>query len=170
MHPEQNNINWQKALEAANKARRCGAKTRRTIHPCKSPAMPNGRCRMHGGKSPGAPHGTAHGRYKHGRYTREVRQSKRETLEYCRLFSSIFPKPKASTHIDLEDIGFDFPAIQTQADVAAALDEIWGALNEQELSIQEVAVLQNALMKKREFILNAKISELLKLKHKIEMT
>ncbi|MGO8839738.1 MAG: HGGxSTG domain-containing protein [Methyloceanibacter sp.] len=23
--------------------------------PCQSPAMPNGRCRMHGGKSPGAP-------------------------------------------------------------------------------------------------------------------
>ena len=25
--------------------------------PCQSPAMPNGRCRMHGGKSPGAPKG-----------------------------------------------------------------------------------------------------------------
>src|SRR3954466_1529332 len=33
---------------------RCGAKTR-SGRPCHSPAMPNGRCRMHGGASPGAP-------------------------------------------------------------------------------------------------------------------
>ncbi len=31
---------------------RCGAKTRKG-KPCRSPAMPNGRCRMHGGKSTG---------------------------------------------------------------------------------------------------------------------
>ncbi|MGO8840343.1 MAG: HGGxSTG domain-containing protein [Methyloceanibacter sp.] len=35
---------------------RCGARTR-SGDPCRSPAMPNGRCRMHGGKSPGAPKG-----------------------------------------------------------------------------------------------------------------
>lgn len=33
---------------------RCGAKTR-SGKPCKAYAMPNGRCRMHGGKSTGAP-------------------------------------------------------------------------------------------------------------------
>ena len=33
-------------------APRCGAKTRRGTQ-CRSPAMPNGRCRMHGGTSPG---------------------------------------------------------------------------------------------------------------------
>src|SRR5262249_52774776 len=33
---------------------RCGARTRRLTQ-CQSPAMPNGRCRMHGGKSTGAP-------------------------------------------------------------------------------------------------------------------
>ncbi|WP_339236878.1 phage terminase small subunit [Oceanobacillus sp. FSL W7-1281] len=32
----------------------CGAKTR-SGEPCKNKAMPNGRCRMHGGKSTGAP-------------------------------------------------------------------------------------------------------------------
>lgn len=32
----------------------CGAKTR-SGQPCKNRAMPNGRCRMHGGKSTGAP-------------------------------------------------------------------------------------------------------------------
>lgn len=35
-------------------AKRCGAKTRSGA-PCKNGAMANGRCRMHGGKSTGAP-------------------------------------------------------------------------------------------------------------------
>jgi hypothetical protein len=34
-------------------APRCGAKTRKGS-PCQSPAMPNGRCRVHGGPSPGS--------------------------------------------------------------------------------------------------------------------
>lgn len=34
----------------------CGAKTRTGL-PCKNRAMPNGRCRMHGGMSTGAPKG-----------------------------------------------------------------------------------------------------------------
>jgi hypothetical protein len=35
-----------------NAAPRCGARTRAGA-PCRSPAMPNGRCRMHGGASTG---------------------------------------------------------------------------------------------------------------------
>jgi hypothetical protein len=35
---------------------------------CRSPAMPNGRCRMHGGPSPGAPRGNKNA-YKHGLYS-----------------------------------------------------------------------------------------------------
>jgi hypothetical protein len=46
---------------------RCGAKTRAGM-PCRSPAMPNGRCRMHGGKSPGAPRGNTNA-WKHGNYS-----------------------------------------------------------------------------------------------------
>lgn len=46
---------------------RCGAKTRKGT-PCQSPAMHNGRCRMHGGKSTGAPKGNSNA-LKHGRYT-----------------------------------------------------------------------------------------------------
>ena len=34
---------------------RCGAHCRTTGEPCKNPAMKNGRCRMHGGKSTGRP-------------------------------------------------------------------------------------------------------------------
>jgi hypothetical protein len=34
--------------------------------------MPNGKCRIHGGASPGAPHGAANGRFKDGYWTREA--------------------------------------------------------------------------------------------------
>jgi hypothetical protein len=37
-------------------SRRYGAQTRSGSR-CRSPAMPNGRCRLHGGISPGAPRG-----------------------------------------------------------------------------------------------------------------
>ncbi|WP_283814792.1 HGGxSTG domain-containing protein [Bradyrhizobium aeschynomenes] len=49
-------------------APRCGARTKsRHGKPCQSPAMPNGRCRMHGGLSPGAPKGNQNA-FKHGGY------------------------------------------------------------------------------------------------------
>ena len=56
-------------------APRCGAKTRSGT-PCKAPAMANGRCRMHGGKSTGprTPEGLERSRkanYKHGNYSAE---------------------------------------------------------------------------------------------------
>lgn len=57
---------------------RCGAKTRRGT-PCQSPAMPNGRCRMHGGKSTGAPKGNQNA-LKHGRYTAEAFANRREVM------------------------------------------------------------------------------------------
>ncbi len=49
---------------------RCGAKTRKGT-PCKAPAMANGRCRMHGGLSTGAPKGNKNA-LKHGQYTAEA--------------------------------------------------------------------------------------------------
>lgn len=36
-----------------SKAPRCGANAKRTQEPCRAPAMSNGRCRLHGGKSTG---------------------------------------------------------------------------------------------------------------------
>jgi hypothetical protein len=61
-----------------NLALRCGAKARTTGCPCRAPAMPNGRCRMHGGKSTGprTPRGfadLAEARTKHGLYTAAAR-------------------------------------------------------------------------------------------------
>jgi hypothetical protein len=44
---------------------------------CQSPAMPNGRCRMHGGKSPAAPKDNKNA-FKHGRYTAEAIAQRRE--------------------------------------------------------------------------------------------
>ena len=55
---------------------RCGAKTR-SGSPCQSPAMRNGRCRMHGGCSPGAPKGERNGNYSHGRFTNEAIEGRR---------------------------------------------------------------------------------------------
>jgi hypothetical protein len=44
---------WQKGINAANAAPRCGAKKRHKGTACGSPAMANGRCRLHGGLSTG---------------------------------------------------------------------------------------------------------------------
>jgi hypothetical protein len=44
--------------------------------PCQSPGMPNGRCRMHGGPSPGAPKGNQNA-FKHGRYSASSIQQRR---------------------------------------------------------------------------------------------
>ncbi|MDP7098055.1 MAG: HGGxSTG domain-containing protein [Rhodospirillales bacterium] len=66
-----------------HKSPRCGAKTRRET-PCQSAAMPNGRCRMHGGKSPGAPCGPANGNYRHGRYTKEAIAERRSVRRLIR--------------------------------------------------------------------------------------
>ena len=55
---------------------RYGAQTR-SGSPCRAPAMPNGRCRMHGGAWPGAPKGKANGNYRHGLLTTEAIESRR---------------------------------------------------------------------------------------------
>jgi hypothetical protein len=45
---------------------RCGAHCWTTGQPCQQAAMPNGRCRMHGGRSTGAPKGDRNN-FRHGR-------------------------------------------------------------------------------------------------------
>jgi hypothetical protein len=56
---------------------RCGAKTRAGPS-CRQPAMKNGRCRLHGGMSPGAPRGERNGNYRHGLRTIEVAAQRRQ--------------------------------------------------------------------------------------------
>jgi hypothetical protein len=69
-------------------AARCGAKTRRGSS-CQCPAMANGRCRLHGGKSTGPK--TAEGRdrirralTKHGKYTQAAKNERRQYRELIR--------------------------------------------------------------------------------------
>ncbi|MGZ8189709.1 MAG: HGGxSTG domain-containing protein [Methylococcaceae bacterium] len=67
------------SLEKAHQSPRCGAKAKTTGKPCQSPAMANGRCRMHGGKSTGATTGKANGNYKHGLKTKRHKRFKQIT-------------------------------------------------------------------------------------------
>lgn len=65
---------------------RCGAKTR-SGKPCKTRPMPNGRCRMHGGASTGAPKGNRNA-WKHGHYSKE-------TIERRRTISALLRESRA---------------------------------------------------------------------------
>src|SRR3954467_10527538 len=80
---------WREHLALAHASPRCGAK-RRDGGFCCGPAMPNGRCRMHGGMSPGAPKGNKNA-FKHGydcaeaqRQRAEARLQARELRELVR--------------------------------------------------------------------------------------
>jgi hypothetical protein len=74
-----------------SKAARCGAKNRRGA-PCRCPAMPNGRCRLHGGLSTGPKMLAGIERIrqavtKHGRYSKRARAERehyRNLLRQCR--------------------------------------------------------------------------------------
>ena len=70
-------------LAQACAAPRCGARTR-SATPCRSAAMPNGRCRMHGGASPGAPSGPANGMWRHGLRSAEVIERHRSATARAR--------------------------------------------------------------------------------------
>ena len=59
-----------------NDTPRCGARTH-SGSPCRCPAMLNGKCRIHGGLSPGAPRGAANGRFRDGYWTREAVEERR---------------------------------------------------------------------------------------------
>jgi hypothetical protein len=59
------------------KAPRCGAKNRKG-YPCPQPAMRNGKCRFHGGKSTGSQslegmERMRQSKFKHGRYSKEMK-------------------------------------------------------------------------------------------------
>ena len=64
----------------------CGAKARqRQYKPCRQPAMKNGRCRLHGGKSTGAKTQegkikSAEANLKHGFYTKQAIQERKNFL------------------------------------------------------------------------------------------
>jgi hypothetical protein len=79
-HPGRGRLKYGNRPGNPDNAPRCGARTRSGTS-CKAPAMPNGRCRMHGGPSTGprTPEGKERAsRWKHGRYSRASIQQRRE--------------------------------------------------------------------------------------------
>lgn len=55
---------------------KCNAKAKSTGKRCQQPAMKNGKCRYHGGKSTGAPLNNQNA-FKHGNYTQEAIEMRR---------------------------------------------------------------------------------------------
>ena len=96
-NPVQRLPDWRTTLPLAQSCPRCGAQTRAGM-PCRSPAMPNGRCRMHGGASTGPRTAaglarircarTVHGLY--GAEMREVRRCSAELLAEARRWEEEF--------------------------------------------------------------------------------
>lgn len=56
-------------------SKKCGAFSRTTGKPCTQWGMPNGRCRMHGGRSTG-PKSPSKGNWKHGARSQEEKARK----------------------------------------------------------------------------------------------
>ena len=76
---------WRITMPLAHASPRCGAHTR-AGSTCKGPAMANGRCRMHGGASPGAPRGEGNGMWRHGlRSVETIEQRRKMTSEMRRI-------------------------------------------------------------------------------------
>jgi hypothetical protein len=65
---------------------RCGAQMER--EPLLITGDTNGRCRMHGGTSPGAPKGNKHA-FRHGRYTGKAIASRREVAALIRAMKGL---------------------------------------------------------------------------------
>src|SRR5687767_12522588 len=85
---------WAKHLELARAAPRCAAPRKSDGQPCRQGAMPNGRCRMHGGMSTGprTPEGLERSRkanWKHGHYSVEAIKARREAREEPRLLRGL---------------------------------------------------------------------------------
>jgi hypothetical protein len=83
------------ALELANASPRCGAK-RRDGEPCRGAAMPNGRCRMHGGPSTGprTVEGLARSSragWKHGYYSAGSKAARAEARATMRALRALMP-------------------------------------------------------------------------------
>ena len=80
---------WKPGLAVADACPRCGAKRRRGGGTCRAPAMANGRCRLHGGKSTGprTPEGlerSRRARLVHGYYTAEAKAARADARRTMR--------------------------------------------------------------------------------------
>jgi hypothetical protein len=70
-------------------APRCGAKTR-AGSPCQCPAIRGrNRCRLHGGRSTGAPKGQRNGNYKVGEFTAEAIEERQWLRSIVRAYGKV---------------------------------------------------------------------------------
>ena len=75
-------------LENLRRAPRCEDKTRAAT-PCQCPAIRGRRrCRLHGGRSPGAPHGPRNGNFTNGDWTAEAIEERRWLRSLVDTFAS----------------------------------------------------------------------------------
>jgi hypothetical protein len=73
-----NNVNRPRGPSLFSDLPRCGAKNRQG-KPCQRPAGPKGRCYYHGGApGSGGPRGELNGNYRHGFFTKEVIEERRQ--------------------------------------------------------------------------------------------
>jgi hypothetical protein len=71
-------------MHARFQSPRCTARVKRTLQPCRAPAVLGWRvCRMHGARA-GAPTGKSNGRYRHGGRTREAIEERRAISKLIR--------------------------------------------------------------------------------------
>ncbi len=76
-------------MQSAHDAPRCGAKSKRTGLPCRSPAVSGyAVCRMHGARG-GAPEGKRNGNFRHGGRTKEATSASRYINELVRMLRDI---------------------------------------------------------------------------------
>lgn len=112
---------------------RCGAQTRQGAQ-CRQPAMANGRCRLHGGKTP--PKGPSHPRWEHGRYSRAKgvlgeryreaiadRGRLADMLETVALLDSVVAR-RLELLAEHDSPGFRRQAKELHADVVASLGNV----------------------------------------------
>src|SRR5215207_9647390 len=89
----------------SNASPRCGARCR-DGQPCRGAAMGNGRCRMHGGPSTGprTPEGLERSRksgWKHGYYSAEAKQVRREARQQLQLLRQLIAAENEDDLLDL---------------------------------------------------------------------
>ena len=78
----------ERRLKNLRQAPRCGALTR-AGGACKRPAIRgHGRCRLHGGLSPGAPRGSKNGNFRHGNWTAEAIEELRWLRSLVKAFAT----------------------------------------------------------------------------------
>ena len=81
------NQDVEKRLQNLKRAPRCGAGTR-AGGACQCPAIRGrGRCRLHGGLSPGAPLGAKNGNFRNGNWTAEAIEERRWLRSLAQTFA-----------------------------------------------------------------------------------